>query len=121
MNQVKKDDRDPDFDKINPDIVKIAQTNGFVRQPLELYLTGKLSWMEALEAMVTTVYGQFKDQQNLLTEVLSSRPATALLLSVDTGPLLKALPRHPYTHEEETTTIESVHQDAGDSDDLPRL
>lgn len=101
MDQIKKDDRDPDFDKLNPAIVKMAETNGFVRQPLELFLTGKFTWHEALEMMVVLLYGEFKEHQTLLREILESRPATSILLSVDSGPLLKALPRHPYPYEEE--------------------
>lgn len=101
--QLKKDSRDPDYENLNPAIVNIARTNGFVRQPLELYLAGKLTWHEALELMVTSVYGQFKEQQTLLTDVLAEKPAHALLVSAHSGALIKALPRSPFQHEKENS------------------
>jgi len=102
MEQIKKDSNDPDFDKLSPDIIKIARTNGFVRQRLELFLHGELTWTEALETMVISLYGQFKETQSLCSDILSDRPTTALLLSSSSGGLLKSLPSRPFNHETET-------------------
>lgn len=69
--QTKKDDRDPDWDKINPDIIALAQRNGMARSALNLYFEGSLTWMEALETMVTALGRELLVNQKILVEVRS--------------------------------------------------
>jgi hypothetical protein len=109
MDQIKKDPNDPDFDQLNPKILKMAKNNGFVRQPIELYLTGNLTWKEALETIAIFLYDQFKETQKLCTDILSERPTTAILLASGSGGLIKALPKHPFDHEESSKATEGAN------------
>lgn len=65
----------PKPEDINPDIVALAKRNGMVRQFVELYLRGELTWTQALEMMVTTLGKEVIDQRKLLVECASFRPA----------------------------------------------
>ena len=67
--QVKKDEADPDWDHINPDIIGLAQRNGMARGSLNLYLEGQLTWMQALETMVTALGKELLVNQKILVEV----------------------------------------------------
>lgn len=69
--QKKLDPSDPDWEKINPDIVALAQRNGMARSALNLYLEGQLNWMEALETMVTALGKELLVNQKILVEVRS--------------------------------------------------
>ncbi len=62
---------------------------------MSLFLDGKLTWMEALEIMVLTIGKEFKAQQSLLVQTLAQNPQAAIMLSGNSGPLLKALPTRP--------------------------
>lgn len=74
MNQTKKNPDDPDFDKLNPQIVELARSNGYIRQPLELFLDGQLTWMEALELMVLVVGKEYRSQSKILIDALQEKP-----------------------------------------------
>jgi hypothetical protein len=90
--QTKKNQLDPDFDQLNPDIVKLGHTNGWIRQSLILYLTGAVTWTEALELMVTTVHKEFKLQQSLLNTVIEEKEVPHDLLVAYAKRTHKALP-----------------------------
>lgn len=66
--QIKKDFRDPDWDKLNPDIIQLCQRNGMARGCLNLYLTGQLDWMEALESMVIILGKELLVNQSIQVE-----------------------------------------------------
>lgn len=67
--QKKLDPSDPDWDKINPDIIALAQRNGMARSALNLYLEGELNWTHALETMVTALGRELLVNQKILVEV----------------------------------------------------
>lgn len=52
MQQIKKIPTDPDWGQINPDLIALAQGSGKLRGPINLFLHGDLTWIEALETMV---------------------------------------------------------------------
>lgn len=85
--QKKKIPTDPDFDRINPTIIAIARRNGFVQQPIQLYLHGDLTWQEALETMVCAIGREFTSQREMVAALasenlsaLSNHQPIALLL-----------------------------------------
>lgn len=93
--QTKKIPTDPDYDQLNPDIVKLGHTNGWIRQSLILYLTGAITWCEALELMVTTVHKEFKLQQSLLNTVIQENEVPHDLLVAYSRRTHKSLPPPP--------------------------
>lgn len=94
QQQVKKDPNDPDADKLNKEIVAIAALIGFMKQPMMLYLSGKLTWMETLEIMVILMAKEYREQKKILIDTLLEKgPEITLMLN---NPLLsKALPQKP--------------------------
>lgn len=106
MTQIKKKPTDPNWEEINPDIVKLAKTTKWIRDPFELYLRGDLTWMEALETMVTIIGKEFKAQQSLLVQTLQEHgPSAAIMISGASGPLLKALPPAPMKRPDEPVRV----------------
>jgi voltage-gated potassium channel Kch len=91
MIQNKKNPNDPDVFDINPEIVKLARTKGFIQGPFNLFLHGDLTWMEALELMVVTVSHEHAKQTRLLIDALKERGPS---LSVGSG-IARALPPAP--------------------------
>lgn len=91
MKQVKLNFNDPDFRDINPEIIKFAETNGAIRQLIELYLSGRTTWMQSLETMVTTIAKEMRKQQRMLVEVQMETSKTTAVLLTDTPsvPLLE--------------------------------
>lgn len=105
MQQIKKRPEDPNFEDLNPEILKLARGHGFIKQPIELFLTGKLTWVECLETIVLLLTKEYRAQSNLLVATLQEHgPAVTMLLAGTSGPLIKALPRHPLHHEKEEKT-----------------
>lgn len=96
MEQIKKNPNDPDYDQLNTEIVQLARSNGNIRQPMELYLDGKLTWQEALETMVLLITKEFKAQQRILVVSLQEHPDLAMLAVGHNSGLMKALPPKPY-------------------------
>lgn len=66
--QKKKDENDPDFFNLNPDIIALCSRNGMARGALECYLDGQLTWVETLETMVTALGRELLMNQKILVE-----------------------------------------------------
>ena len=69
-DQVKKTPNEPDFDQLNPDIIRLAQNNTLLKQPIILFLHGDLTWTEALEMMVVLMGKEYKAQRKVLMDSL---------------------------------------------------
>lgn len=95
--QKKKLETDPDWDQLNPEIIKLAHNNGFINQPIQLFLHGELTWLECLETIVLLVTKEYRAQNRLLIDTLSEMPHATLLLNGANGELVKALPPRPLT------------------------
>jgi hypothetical protein len=91
MEQTKLNPNDPDFYDLNPELVKLAETNGNIRQSMELYLSGRVTWLQALETMVLLLAKEFRAQQKILIEVQMSQPSTTLQLLHATNDAQKLL------------------------------
>ena len=92
--QKKKNPDDPDYDKINPDIVRYARNTAFIRGPFILFLDGQLTWHECLEAMVLLMAKEYKAQNKLLVQALQDIGPQATLM-IDSPELMKAIPTTP--------------------------
>lgn len=99
MPQKKKLETDPDWDQLNPEIIRLAHGNGFINQPIQLYLHGDLTWLECLETIVLLVTKEYRAQNRLLIDTLSERPNATLLLNGANGELVKCLPPRPLQRE----------------------
>lgn len=66
--QTKKVETDPNWEDINPDIIRLCQRNGMARGCLNLYLEGKLSWLHCLETMVVALGKELVSNQDILVE-----------------------------------------------------
>lgn len=91
----KKNDNDPKPNDINPEIIRLARQNAFLRGPLELFLTGEVTWQEALETMLLLMMKEYKAQGDLLVSVIQEKPNYALMITDCPSKLIKALPARP--------------------------
>lgn len=87
--QRKKLSSDPDFQNINPDIVNASRFNGFLRQPLELYLYGDLTWRETLETMVILLAKEHTSNKRLVVELVKGDLSGILLKAPEVAKLLR--------------------------------
>lgn len=85
--QIKLDPNDPWADEISHRLIEFATGSGFLRGTLNLYLSGQITWRNALETMIILVMQEFRAQQQLTTEViqenrlsLTNAPKVATLL-----------------------------------------
>ena len=102
--QKKKNPNDPDYGQLNPDIIALAHTNGWVRQSIILYLEGHITWIEALETMVLSVHKEFKLQQKLLNVVIQEQQVPHDLLVAYAKRNHRALPPPTETPRDQTST-----------------
>jgi hypothetical protein len=70
MIQQKKNPNDPDASDLNPEIVRIANRNGFLRGFISMYLHGQLTWQETLENMVVTMMKEYDAQGQIMVDAL---------------------------------------------------
>jgi hypothetical protein len=80
MEQIKKNPNDPDVDQINPDIVQFARWHAFLKMPMELYLSGKLTWIECLELAIMLIVKEYRAQNRCLIETLKEKPDVYMAL-----------------------------------------
>lgn len=66
--QVKINHFDPDWERINPDIIALCQRNGMARGCMTEYLVGHLTWLEALETMVVALGKELVANQIVLVD-----------------------------------------------------
>lgn len=104
MEQIKKRLEDPDFSQLNPEIIKLARSYGFIKQPIELFLDGKLTWVECLETIVLLLTKEYRAQSNLLVATLQEAGPAATMLLSGTG-LIKAMPKKPLNHDHQIKII----------------
>lgn len=102
MRTKKKLKTDPEPSEINPEILRIAERNGFLRQPLNLYLAGQLSWRETLEMMVMCLHSDYRDKTILLNKYIQRKTG------IPNPPKLPALcPKQPKTIDVEDVQVVS--------------
>lgn len=96
MNQIKKNPDDPDFQDLNPDLIRLAWNNGKLKQLIELYLQGDLTWLQTLETMVMSLIKENRKQSGLLSSALKEAPTVVLGLPYEEQTkLIKSLPPPP--------------------------
>jgi hypothetical protein len=66
--QIKKVESDPNWEDINPDIIRLCQRNGMARGALNHYLSGGFSWLHCLETMVVALGKELVANQDILVE-----------------------------------------------------
>jgi hypothetical protein len=95
MQYKKKLHTDPDVDQLNPQLVKLAKNNAFLRGPFELFLTGELTWREALETMLLLITKEYNAQGNILVSLIEEKPQYGLMITDAPSKVIKALPQRP--------------------------
>lgn len=108
--QIKKLASDPDYQNINPEIVEMARTNGYLKSVMMLYLSGQLTWLEALETMVIATVKEFRAQQAILVNTLANdKDQSSLFLNSNAGKLIKSLPPRSLASIEAARDTKGTH------------
>jgi hypothetical protein len=95
MEYTKLDPNDPDPDQIPDAIIRLSHQNQMLRGPLEMFLSGVITYRECLENIILMITKEYNAQGKILVEVLQEKPSYALAITGATGRLVKALPRRP--------------------------